>query len=108
MLPSFCQQTITVRRPALRESRGSLVKDWINATTHTVSGCSIQLQSTSSDMDGRTIQVTNSAILYAPYGADIQAGDRIGNYEITGEPMPVYGATGNLSHLEIPLSNWRG
>lgn len=92
----------------MKESRGTLVKDWANATTHTVGGCSLQLQSTTSDLNARTLQVTNNAILYAPYGADIKAGDRIDGYEITGEPMPVCGATGNISHMEIPLSEWRG
>lgn len=107
-LPSFCKDVVTVKRPARVERRGTTVLDWSNPTAITLTRCSFQNQSTMRDMDGRALQVTNGAMLYTSYDADVQAGDRVeyrgGTYEITGEPIPVYGATGRISHYEIPLS----
>lgn len=112
MLPSFCRDVVTVVRAPLVESRGSLVRDWNNAETHLIAGCSFQGLSTSRDMDNRTGQVEIVATLFANPGADIDAGDRIefggASYELTGEPIPYPGATGALDHYEIPLRHWRG
>lgn len=112
MLPRWCTDTVTVLRPSYVDKRGSMVPDWTNVTPAQVSGCSIQERTTARDMDGRTLQVTNGAVLYAPQNADIQAGDRIvfdgHTYEITGNPLSNRGATGNLSHKKIPLSEWSG
>lgn len=112
MLPSFCRDTVTVLRPTLTEKRGTQVLDWTNPTSTVVNGCELQTRTTSRDMDGRALQVTNGAMLYVNPDVSIQAGDRIRHgstvYEITGEPMAKVGATGRLSHYAIPLSEWKG
>lgn len=112
MLPSFCRDVVTVKRPQRRESRGSIVLDWSSPEEITLTRCSFQNQNTYTDRDGRTLQVTNGARLFTSYDADVQAGDRVewrgGVYEITGAPIPVYGATGRISHYEIPLTESTG
>lgn len=112
MLPSFCKTTVVRKRARLVDRRGTQVWDWDYPEETCIRGCSLQNQTTSTDKDGRTLQITNGAVLYADYGADIKAGDRIEHngavYEIAGSPMPVVGATGRISHLEIPLSEWKG
>lgn len=112
MLPSFCRDTVTIKRPQRVEKRGTIVFDWTDPDVITLNRCSFQNTSTMRDTDGRTLQVTNGAMLYTEYNADVSAGDRVeyrgGIYEITGAPIPVYGATGRISHYEIPLSESTG
>ncbi len=112
MLPSWCNDSVTVERPHEYERRGTTELDWTYPDTHDEYGCSFQMQSTSRERPGRELQVADGAVLFAPFDADIKAGDRLiingTRYEINGEPIPVRGATGNLSHLEIPLQSWKG
>ena len=112
MLPSFCNDTITVKRAALKDSRGTKVRDWANAVSNTLGGCSVQPTSTSRDFDGRTTQVTEEWTLYAPPGSDLQAGDRIEwnslTFEINGAVMPWKSPTGRVSHMWARLSEWSG
>ena len=111
MLPSWCDETITVKRPAWVDARGTKVPDWAHATTRTVAGCSVQTGETSMDLDGRTETALGGAV-YAPPGADIHAGDRIiaatGTYEVDGEPMPWRSPTGRVSHLKANIQRWKG
>lgn len=112
MLPSWCGDSVTIERAPFVDKRGTKVRDWANAAVVLVDGCSIQERTTSRDMDGRTLQITNGAVLYAPIDADIQAGDRVmfkgHRYEIAGNPLEYSGATGRLSHKKIPLTEWSG
>lgn len=112
MLPSWCRDEITIERAPLVDKRGTLVRDWANKQEIEVSGCSVQERTTSREMDGRTLQITNGAVLYAPANANIQAGDRVvfngHRYEIAGNPLDYPGATGRLSHKKIPLTEWSG
>ena len=116
MLPSFCHDTVTVVRPASRESRGTVVTDWANAQSHVLSGCSVQAPTTSMDMDGRR-QTALAGTLYAPPFSDVAAGDRIewtdpmgGEHAflVDGEPMPWESPTGRVSHVQADLIEWRG
>lgn len=116
MLPSWCNDTVTVIRPAWKESRGTKIADWASAKRHTVTGCSLQIGTTSSDRDGRQ-QAELSATLYLPEGADVKRGDRIEWEDGTGEThdfvvegmsMPWRSPTGRLSHVQARLSEWRG
>lgn len=110
---SWFKDSVTVTRPAMVSSRGTVEADWTHATTSPVSGCSVQtpVTSTSMGMDGRT-QTTQGGTIYAPAGADIQAGDRItwgGHvFTVTGEPCEWVSPTGRVSHLEAPIDYWRG
>ena len=112
MLPSFCRDSVTVKRAALVDSRGSKVLDWSNPTEIHLSRCSVQPSTSARDFDGRTIQVTEDWTLYAPPGSDIQAGDRIEwngvTFEIDGAPMPWQSPTGRVSHVWARLKEWRG
>ena len=112
MLPSFCRDSITVKRASLKDSRGTKVLDWSNPQSTTVAGCSVQPNMTSRDFDGRTIQVTEDWTLYAPPQSDIVAGDRIEwqgmTFEVNGAPMPWTSPTGRVSHVYARLSEWSG
>ena len=110
-LPTFATDTVTVVRPASVEKRGVSVKDWDNATTHTIAGCSFQPQTTSSGLDTREAVIVR-AKLYLPPGSDIQAGDRIEfdgeRFSIDGAPLTKRSPTGRLSHIIAFLVDWRG
>lgn len=94
------------------DMRGTEVRDWSNKQEIEIVGCSVQERTTSREMSGRTLQITNGAVLYAPIDADIKAGDRVvfngHRYEIDGNPLGYQGATGRLSHKKIPLKEWGG
>lgn len=111
MLPSWANDTITVERPASKSQRGTTVPDWAHATTHTVSGCSVQLPTTTMSLDGRT-QTELAGTVYAPPSADIAAGDRITfngvRFLVDGEPMPWASPTGRVSHVQVRIAAWRG
>lgn len=112
MLPSFCKDSVTVKRAQETDKRGTKVLDWSNPTSSTLTGCSVQPNSSTRDFDGREIQVTEDWTLYAPPGSDIKAGDRIEwnslTFEINGAPMPWTSPTGRVSHIWARLAEWRG
>ena len=110
MLPSFCTETATVIRPGTRTLRGAPVPDWSVAAEHEVAGCLLQQTSSSTDRDGRHALAVD-AVLYAPAGADIAAGDRVrirGEGSVEGEPDAVRSPTGAVDHTEAVLKRWRG
>lgn len=112
MLPSFFKQEITVIRPSTKESRGSVVYDWSKTETHTVSECSVQPASTTLDIDGRVLGISEGLTAFLPYSADVQAGDRIGydgeTYTIEGVPQPSISPTGSISSIKLHLKRWDG
>lgn len=113
MLPSFCREAITVSRAPLALSRGASERDWGSADKRYVTGCSVQFSGTSANRgEARSGATSSDAVLFAPPGADIRAGDRIectaGEFAVEGEPMPRTSPTGAVSHVECPLSRWRG
>lgn len=112
MVCRWWTETVTVRRAGVKESRGASVPDWERSSVHEVRGCDVQPSTSTRDFEGRTTQVTDGFILYAPYGADIREGDRIewrGTvYEIDGAPYPWRSPTGRLSFLQAKLVDWRG
>ena len=113
MLPSFCRDVVTVLRAPLAERRGSMVREWKNATKHIIAGCSLQEGSSSTEFGGAQRDSTDSdATLYLPPGADIAAGDRVTmgsrRWEVSGVPQSIRSATGNVSHVRATLKEWRG
>lgn len=110
MLPSFCTDVVTVERAPLVESRGTRVPDWQNPQTWTVAGCSVQPVSSDTAWTDVRQAVTVRAVLYAPSGADIQAGDRITyegvRYAVSGAPMAWKSPTGRVSHVQCSLIDW--
>lgn len=116
MLPSWCRDTVTVTRPAWVASRGTTVPDWSQATTRTLTGCSVQVPSTSIDLDGRQ-QSELYGTLYAPDGSDVARGDRVEwtdpmgtvhDFLVDGVPMPWTSPSGRVSHVKVRLVEWRG
>ena len=111
-LPSFCREAVKVSRAPLIDQRGTKARDWANAEEHGLAGCSVQFGSTSTDRGEPREAVSSAATLYAPPGADVEAGDRVscalGEFWIEGRPMPRVSPTGATSHVECPLSRWEG
>ena len=111
MLPSWCNDVLTILRPTLVESRGTTVPDWTRATSTDVAGCSVQTPSTGEDRDGRTA-TDLMGTAYLPPGTEIHAGDRIVyegvTYSVEGEPMRWKSPTGRVSHIQASISVWRG
>jgi len=111
MLPSFCRQSITVKRPAETVERGSKVRNWSIPTTHTISGCSLQPDMTSSDFSDRA-QSAQTFTLYAPINADLLKGDRIVygdvEYDVVGVPFRWYSPSGANEHTTCKVTVWEG
>lgn len=111
MLPGFARQSVTRLRPGVKTVRGSDLPDWDNATSLTISGCSVQPGGTELSQDGRVLGVMDGMICYLPPGSDVLEGDRIvydgETYTIDGAPRKWVGAF-NLSHVQIRLRRWSG
>lgn len=111
MLTSFCNDTVTRIRPSTTTSRGSTIFDWDNATTLSISGCSMQPATTSLSTDGRVLGIQDEWTLFAPPEADIQAGDRIefeGKAYIIQGDVRIQPSAFNLQHLHITLRRYSG
>lgn len=113
VLPSFCNQTVFVVRPALTERRGTLVPDWERASRRELHGCSLQPAATATGTgEARVNAVGSSAVLYAPPGSDIRAGDRVEcegtAWSVDGQPFERTSPTGRASHVRVLLSEWNG
>ncbi len=112
MLPSFCNQSITILRPtADRVVRGSVMPDWSSVSKTVVTGCSVQPAGTSLSQDGRVLGISDGLTAYLPDGTDVKAGDRIEFenevYTINGEPRKWTGAF-TRSHILLNLVRWEG
>ena len=113
MLPSWCEDTVTVLRAPMVERRGVAVPDWGSATTHTVRGCSLQEGTTTTEFDTSQRNATESdATLLMPPAADVRDGDRISmggrTWEVSGVPYDMRSPTGATSHRRASLKQWRG
>lgn len=109
---NIAKQTIKRIRPGLKVERGSEIRDWDTAEEVEIVGCSMQPAGNTLSQDGRVLGVFDGYTCYAPYNADIQAGDRIefdGQiYEINGEPNRWRSATGSLDNMLLNLVRWSG
>lgn len=113
MLPSWFNESVTVKRAPWVSVRGTTERDWPNATTHTVGGCHVQPSGGGTEFgELRAQAVQDGATLYAPPGADVQAGDRItcgmGTFVVDGDPSPWRSPTGAVSNVQVKLKVWRG
>jgi hypothetical protein len=111
MLPSFCSETVTIKRATETIERGSAVKDWDNPVETSVLGCSVQPAGTSLAItDRQSSSITLEC--WMPPSTDVMAGDRITidskDYEIDGDPLVQVSPTGALSHIVCPLVRWEG
>lgn len=112
MLPSWCKQTVTVLRAPTRTVGKRTERDWANAQTHTIGGCSVQPAGTSTGFGTMDAVANADAILYAPPSADIAEGDRVefggATYVVDGIPYGWESPTGRVSHLQARLTKWAG
>ena len=110
-LPTFCRDSITVVRPGIKKSRGTVIKDWDTATEHVIKNVSVQATSSNTTYDTRE-GVVIRATAYLPPNSDIAAGDLVKwhgyTFAIDGDPLPVYSPTGALNHVKATLIDWRG
>lgn len=111
MLLPFWHTTITRIRPGEKESRGSTVPDWDNATRLVINECLVQPSTTSLSQDGRILGTSDGLTACCPVDSDILPGDRIeyqGDvYTIDGVPMKWIGV-GKLEHMKLNLQRWSG
>ena len=112
MLPSWCQDSVTVKRAPLVTTGHRSERDWAHATTHTIAGCSVQLAGTSTGFGTVDAVSTADATLYAPVGANLAEGDRVSfggaTYVIDGIPYAWTSPTGRVSHVQARLRKWAG
>ena len=112
MLPSWCQDSVTVLRARQRTIGTRTERDWANAQSHVIAGCSVQPAGTSTGFGTVDAVSTADATLYAPHGADISEGDRVqhggATYVVDGIPYAWTSPTGRVSHLQARLRKWAG
>lgn len=113
-LPPWCNDTITVSRaPLLTDRYGNTtaVRDWANAVTHPVAGCSVQPSAGTEDLQDRNA-VVNRWIVVAPVNADVLATDRVVHkgitYEVVSEIRRPHGATGDLDSTQFDIEKVEG
>lgn len=106
-------ETIEIRRAELTSADrfGNFRRDWSNATSATVTGCSVQpFQATESTVD-REFASTHM-LLFAPWGTDLLATDRVVHngqtYEVDGEPGQWRDDQGAGDHIEASLKRVTG
>lgn len=111
MLLPFWHTTITRIRPGEKESRGSVIPDWDNASRLDIPECLVQPSTTSLSQDGRIQGITDGLTACCPLDSDIIAGDRIEYqgevYTIMGDPQKWIGV-GRLEHMKLNLQRWSG
>lgn len=109
MLRPFARQAVTVKRAPLDGPRGE--RDWRNAESFTVRGCSLQRSTASADHDARE-EASADAMLYCPPDADVRKGDRIEyrgrTFTVNGLPFVDESPTGALDMLVVPLRTAEG
>lgn len=114
MLPSWCDDSVTVLRAQVVTRAGREYRDWANPERVTLSGCSLQPAKTETSFDGATRDPSeSSATLLCPYGTDVRKGDRVldaqgRTWEVDGVPLGVRSPTGMASNLKVTLREWRG
>ena len=109
---SFMRDSVTVIRAKLITKNGAEIRDWENAEEHTVQDVQVTAQSTSSDHEGRTAQLSDARTLRARYDADIEPGDRVlwneATYIVDGEVFRTKSPTGRVSTTRCRLIRWEG
>lgn len=112
MLPSWCNETVTVLRAPQRTVGTRTERDWANAQPHVLTGCLVVPSGTSTGFGTVDAVSTADATLYAPQGADIAEGDRVqfdgAPYVVDGIPYAWKSPTGRVSHLQARLRKWAG
>jgi hypothetical protein len=112
MLPSWCNDSVTVIRAPMVSVRGTKERDWSRAERHVVAGCSVQPIATSTNRNEPRNAVSATMRLLAPPNSDIEAGDRIefggGTYSVDGIPPSWRSPFGGCDHMDVTITEWRG
>lgn len=112
MIPSFCNQSITRLRAGQKNSRGTIIPDWSNPNTLTLSPVSVQPSASSVSLDGRVLGVTDSYTVYCNLDADVLVGDRIvfenNTYTVDEEPRVWNSPTGRVSNKQFTMIRYKG
>jgi hypothetical protein len=112
MVPSWCNDAVIVKRAAMVDKRGTMVRDWANAVSHQVSGCSVQPGGTTLDLSQQRIATTAKWTVYAPPNSDVQTADKVvwngTEYAIDGGPQTWKSPSGNQDHMVLSLIDWSG
>lgn len=112
MIPSFCSQSITRQRAGQKSSRGTIIPDWNNPDTLTLSPVSVQPSASSVSLDGRVLGVTDSYTVYCNLDADVLVGDRIvfenNTYTVDEEPRVWNSPTGRVSNKQFTMIRYKG
>lgn len=109
---SFMKESVTVIRANMITKNGAEIRDWKNATEHTVDNVQITAQATERDFEGRSLQTKDGRTLRAKYDADIMPGDHVewngAIYEVDGEVFHTKSPTGRISTTRCSLIRWEG
>ena len=112
MLPSWCSDIVTVLRAPMAPYRGTYERDWSRAESHTVSGCSFQPISTSTDRNDPRNASSVTAQLFAPPNSDIERGDRVQFdglvFTVEGFALGWRSPFGGCDHMVCNLAEWSG
>lgn len=106
-------ETVTVlRAPLVTDPRyGRKVRDWANAVAHDVSGVQVQPLAAAETDAGREYVATRMR-LFGPFGADIEAADRVAyrgtTFEVDGEPAHWRDLWSVPHHCEAVLKRMAG
>jgi hypothetical protein len=105
-------ETITILEAALEPgSHGTMHRDWNNAITTTVSGCSVQPFSAEEVIADREFTATRMK-LFAPFDTFLDATCRVVHqgvtYEVDGQPAAWRDDMGVPDHLEAVLKRLAG
>ena len=110
MLPSFCRDVATVKRPKLVDDRGKQVPDYSKLDGHEVPGCSFQPVQGETAWGEQGTPVTLRATLYMPPDSDVKAGDLVEvngrTYAISGSPLDWSSPSGATSSIVCNLIDW--
>lgn len=110
---SFATEVIYRLRAVLADDgHGNLLPDWSQPPEETaIPGCTAQPGATN-ELETNRDSVLVAWTVWAPYGSDVRAGDRVSYlgrvYAVNGEPGAWRSPTGAVSNLQIQLRAWEG
>lgn len=98
-------ETVVRVRPAGRDRFGNPAGE---PSRRDIPGCGVAFTGSSETTSGGRLSVTTNATLYAPYGTDLVASDRVEVrgvlYEVAGDPSPWANPLSGVEHgLEVRL-----
>lgn len=114
MLPSWCHQTVLIRRAVLRVDRygnSTAVRAWDDAVDTAVAGVSVQPVTGDEVVDRRNAVLLRFSVFFPP-GTDIQATDRVvyGGlvYEVVEDVRRWSSATGGVDFVRTVIRRVEG